>query len=172
MIELIYYNQIRGLIMEMKSMLCLLLMIFILAAAVVPTVNAQAAPATSSVTEVELLPNGDRIETELITYEQPFGAKSTKSGQKTKSYKNSSGAVMWSVTVYGTFSYNGSTATCTSATRSTTCPGSGWSIVSSSASKSGNTATATATAKYSSNGVNYNRTLSVSLSCSPNGTLS
>lgn len=136
-------------------------------------VNVRAEKAAPNVlSETEILPNGDRIETVLVTYSQQDGAKATKSGQKTKSYKNSSGAVMWSVTVYGTFYYNGSTASCTSATHSTTCPGSGWSIISSSASKSGNTATATATAKYTGENNSYTVTRSVSLICSANGTLS
>ena len=154
--------------MKWKKALPLILIVFILAAVPVPSAAAKEAPTAGITTEVEILPNGDRIETVLVTYEQPDGAKSTRSGQKTKSYKNSSGAVLWSVTVYGTFSYNGSSATCTSATRSTTCPGSGWSIVSSSASKSGNTATAIATARY--NNIDYTR--SVTLKCSTNGTLS
>lgn len=150
-----------------KRILSVILITATLFSTLILTAAAQE-PSAVTTTEVELLPNGDYIETELITCDQPDGAKSTASGQKTKKYKNSSGAVMWSVTVYGTFSYNGSSATCTSATRSTTCPGSGWTIVSSSASKSGNTATAKATAEYN----NSHYSLTVSLKCSANGTLS
>ncbi len=149
----------------------ILIMAALLSAFVLPAAAKENTPGVIT-TEVEILPNGDRIETELITYDQPEGAKTIAGGQKTKSYKNSSGAVMWTVTVYGTFNYTGSYATCTSATCSTTCTGSGWSIVSSSASKSGNTAMATATAKHNYNGITYNRTLSVVLSCNPNGLLS
>lgn len=154
--------------MKLRKGLAITLSILTLIGILLPSATAKETPNATVTTEIELLPNGDRIETELIAYEQPEGAKATKSGQKTKSYKNSSGAVMWSVTVYGTFSYTGSSATCTSAARSTTCPGSGWTIVSSSASKSGNTATAKATARYN----NSDYTRSVILQCSVNGTLS
>ena len=154
--------------MKFKRITSAILVITALLSALVITAAAQETSSRVISTEIEILPNGDSIETELITYTELGGAKATKSGQKTKSYKNSSGAVMWSVTVYGTFSYTGSSATCTSASRSTTCPGSGWTIVSSSASKSGNTATAKATAGYN----NSNFSLTVSLKCSANGTLS
>ena len=154
--------------MKLRKGLAITLSILTLIGILLPSATAKDTPNAVVTTELELLQNGDRIETELITYEQPDGAKSTASGQKTKKYKNSSGAVMWSVTVYGTFSYTGSSATCTSASRSTTCPGSGWTIVSSSASKSGNTATAKATARYN----NSTYSLTVSLKCSANGTLS
>ena len=154
--------------MKSKQILSAILMIIVFLSSFVLPAGAKEADTAVTTTEVELLDNGDSIETELITYTVLGGAKATKSGQKTKSYKNSSGAVMWSVTVYGTFSYTGSSATCTSASRSTTCPGSGWTIVSSSASKSGNTATAKATAGYN----NSNFSLTVSLKCSANGTLS
>ena len=154
--------------MKCKRIISVILIMTTLLSAFVLSAAAKENTSVVITTEVEILPNGDYIETELITYVQLDGAKATKSGQKTKSYKNSSGAVMWSVTVYGTFSYTGSSATCTSASRSTTCPGSGWTIVSSSASKSGNTATAKATARYN----NSDYTRSVTLQCSVNGTLS
>lgn len=154
--------------MKSKQIISAIFIITVFLSAFVLPTAAKVSDSAVTTTEVELLPNGDVIETVLVTFEQPDGAKSTASGQKTKKYKNSSGAVMWSVTVYGTFSYNGSSATCTSATRSTTCPGSGWTIVSSSASKSGNTATAKATARYN----NSDYTRSVTLQCSANGTLS
>lgn len=128
------------------------------------------------VVDVEHLENGDYIETVLITNNNGSAdasiLSSTKSGAKTKNYKNSSGAIMWSVTVRGTFSYTGSSATCTSATRSTSAPGTTWSIKSSSVSKSGNTATAKATATHTYGTTSNDISMSVSLSCSANGTLS
>ena len=159
--------------MKLYRMIAFLLVILALVGVLTPPVAACNIDATVGVVTVEPLPNGDRIETELITYARPDGAKATASGQKTKSYKNSSGVVLWSVTVYGSFTYTGSSATCTSATRSTACPSSAWSIVSSSSMRSGNTATATARAKHTdSNGNVSYTTLTVSLSCSASGTLS
>ena len=115
--------------------------------------------------------NGDHIETiissPVIKYKFNRASSTYKSGSKTKNYKNRNGEIMWSVTVYGTFSYNGRTSTCTSASKSTTAPGSLWSIINSSVSKSGNTATARAVARYTSK----DYSMSVSLSCSANGSL-
>lgn len=96
-------------------------------------------------------------------------ATSTKTAKKTANIKNSSGDVLWSVTVTGTFSYNGSTSTCTSAT----AYNSYWKIYSHSSSKSGNTASATATAKnYFDGTVISTLKKTVTLTCSPTGTLS
>lgn len=128
------------------------------------------------IVDVEYLDNGDCIETVLITSGSNSAdasiTASVKTGSKTKSYKNSNGNVLWSVTVKGTFSYSGNSATCISASRSTSAPGSAWTIKSSSVSKSGNTATAKATATYSVASVTQDISMSVSLSCSANGTLS
>ena len=155
--------------MKIGKGLSLVLSVLMLFGMLMPSMTAKEADIAAVSTETEQLANGDYIETVLVTYAQSDGAKaSTVNGQKTKSYKNSSGVVMWSVTVYGTFSYTGSSATCTSASRNTTCPGSGWSIVASSASKSGNTAKATATARYN----NGNYSLSVTLKCNADGVLS
>lgn len=159
--------------MKSKQIFSAVLMITVFLSAFVLPATAKEADSAVTTTEVELLPNGDRIETELITYTELGGAKATKSGHKTKSYKNSNGTVMWSVTVYGAFTYDGSSAVCTTATHSTACPGSGWSIVSSSSTKSGNTATAVATARrYYANGTTSDYTYTVTLKCSVNGVLS
>lgn len=158
--------------MKSKQILSSILMITVFLSSFVLPVEAKEADSAVTTTEVELLPNGDRIETTLTIDAQPNGAKATKSGYKTKSYKNSSGTVMWSVTVYGAFTYDGSSATCTAATHSTACPGSGWSIVSSSSAKSGNTATATAKGKKNDYGVISYHTLTVALKCNANGILS
>ena len=87
---------------------------------------------------------------------------------KTEKYKNASGEVMWSISVTGTFSYNGSSCTCTKATVSTTKPSSMWSLSNKKASKSGNKAIASVTGHAP--GVTVTRT--VTLTCSPSGNLS
>ena len=126
--------------------------------------------------EIEYLENGDYIETIItdFTTENSVStfATNTKTGTKTKSYKNSAGTVQWTVTVKGTFSYNGSTAVCTSCSHSTTSPGVSWSIKSSSHSKSGNTATAKATATHTTDAGTTDLTRSVTLQCSAYGVLS
>lgn len=75
---------------------------------------------------------------------------------------------MWSVSVTGTFTYNGSSCTCTKATVSTTKPSSTWSLSNKKASKSGNKAIASVTGHAP--GVTVTRT--VTLTCSATGKLS
>lgn len=110
---------------------------------------------------------------EVVDSIETVRATQTKTAKKTAYIKNSSGAVLWSVTVTGTFSYNGTTSTCTSSSVSTSVSNSYWSIVSKSSSKSGNKASAKATAKNSINGDTIaTMTKEVTLTCSPTGALS
>lgn len=127
----------------------------------------------NTVVSVEYLENGDYIETIIVTESSGVSTYSgTKTGTKTANYKNSAGAILWSVTIRGTFSYNGSTAICTSCSHSTTSPGSNWYIKSSSSSRSGATATAYATAHYSDNSGSFDKSMSISVTCSKFGVIS
>lgn len=155
----------------MKKILLILLTITMLSFSMLCT-PVSAASTTEKVTAVtiEYLENGDYIET-IITYEEA-PTRSSKTASKTSNYKDSSGTVMWSVTVRGTFSYNGTTSSCTAVSHSTASPGTYWSIKSASSSKSGNTATAKATATYSFLSVSQDYSTTVKLTCSANGTLS
>ena len=87
---------------------------------------------SSKQVEVEKLDNGDYIETfiesedsELVT----MSAAKTITKTKTAQYKNSSGEVLWSVSIKGTFTYDGKTSKCTSCSHSTTAPSKYWSIL-------------------------------------------
>lgn len=120
---------------------------------------------------IEKLENGDYIET-IITYYETDDRAATKSGSKISNYKNSSGVILWSVTVYGSFTYNGTTSSCTSVSHSTSSPGDGWSIKNSSSSRSGNCATANATATLRKGLVSQDFSMTVNLYCSPYGILS
>lgn len=120
-------------------------------------------------TTIEYLDNGDYIET--IISEESL-TRGTKTASKTKNYKNDNGEVMWSVTVRGTYTYDGVVALCTSCTHSTSTSSSVWTIKSSSSSRSGNTATANATATLKAGFISKDYSMSVKLSCSPDGTLS
>ena len=100
-------------------------------------------------------------------------ATSTKTAKKAGSHKNASGTVLWSVTVTGTFTYNGTTSSCTKSVVSTSVSNFNWKISSSSSSKSGNKATATATAKCFYDGSMISTTSkTVTLTCDKNGNLS
>lgn len=125
---------------------------------------------------IEYLDNGDYIENVITDDTSNSGisiyATNTITKTKTSYYKNSSGTVLWSVAIKATFSYNGSTSTCTSCSHSTTAPASSWSIKSASHSKSGNTATAKATATHTTSVGSADYTRSVTIKCSATGVVS
>ena len=139
-----------------------------------PSIASAAVPADATI--VETFEDGSYIETvieETTSTSSSRSTSSTISGKKTTTYRNSDGSAVWSVTVTGTFTYNGSSATCTKSTVSATSYNSNWKISNTSASKSGASAQATATSKKYSNGICIKTTTqSVSLTCSKNGTLS
>lgn len=153
---------------------CITLLLTITLALYHPTAASAAVPTDATI--VETFEDGSYIETVIEEATSASSARSTTStvsGKKTNTYRNSEGSALWSVTVTGTFTYNGSSATCTKSTVSATSYNSNWKISSSSASKSGATAKATVSAKRYADGT-YIRTMtqSVSLTCSQNGTLS
>lgn len=137
--------------------------------------SVQAADSVIS-THTEYLENGDELEITIIEHERNVSPKSTsktKSASKVAKYRDNKGTVCWSVTVTGTFTYNGSTSKCTASKVSASSNNSNWRIASKSSSRSGNTASATATAKrYNGSTVVQTITRTVKLSCSKNGTLS
>lgn len=104
---------------------------------------------------------------------QPFSATQAKSGSKTVRYENASGTTLWYVTVHASFTYNGSTSSCTSTDVTAGSNSSAWKVTNKSSWKSGNTGYASATGhQYNILGMETN-TLSrtVSISCTKNGTL-
>ena len=107
----------------------------------------------------------------IITVDNKVKSSGIITGKKTNNYK-SNGVIMFSVVVTGTFSYDGSHATCTNATASASSKNTNWKIVSKNASKSGNTALATVTVNKCVNNVPVNTIKeSVALSCDANGNL-
>ena len=123
----------------------------------------------------EYLENGDYFEITTIKHDSNdfFSTSKTITASRTAKYVTSSGTVCWSVTVTGTFTYNGSTSKCTASKVSASSNNSNWKIASKSSNRSGSTASATATAKlYKGSTVIKTSTKIVKLSCSKNGTLS
>ncbi len=111
-------------------------------------------------------------ETYFVTTIIEYPSKGSISGSKTTSYV-SSNTTQWTYTINGTFSYNGSSSSCTSVSDSYSISNSNWHMDSHSCWKSGNTANGTVTMKHKVLGVTINTvTRSLVLSCSPNGTLS
>ena len=107
--------------------------------------------------------------TEYPTALSTSAAGQTKRGSKTVCDFDSSGKQLYSLTVYGTFTYNGSVAKATASSYSYTVDNSSWSFVSGSSSIFG--ACADATASFKLLGI-ITKTLDVRLMCSPSGVLS
>ncbi len=122
----------------------------------------------NSVYEVTYFEDGSYLTTEVVTYASTRAA-STRSGHKTATYSNASGVTLWTFTVYGTFTYNGTTSSATKASYGFNISDSNWSLKSANAYCSGNQAIAEGTF---SGGIFTTRNTSVGLSCSPSGVLS
>ena len=121
----------------------------------------------------EQFQDGSYIE---VTIEQShvFARSSTITGKKTASYKGSSGTIYWSVTVTGTFTYNGKTASCIKSLVSTKNNSVSWKLSNAKSSKSGATALASVTAKQYHQDGNVLKTVNRTdkLTCSASGKLS
>lgn len=114
---------------------------------------------------IEYLDNGDYLITEV--YRSSAQLFSGTNGYKTSTYTHADGSTVFSVTVYGTFTYNGSTSSATSASATVRLISANASFVSKNAYTSGASAYATGTVKYG--GINISRT--VVLTCDKNGNL-
>jgi len=100
-------------------------------------------------------------------------AVQTKTGYKNYSFYNSDDELQWVVTVGGVFTYNGSSATCTESTVSSTVYKSNWKVKSAVASKSGATAIGDFVVKrYTLLVPVQTVNVHLTLTCSPTGTLS
>lgn len=156
-----------------------LLLTFIITFVALGSMSANAAevPKETQI-QIKYLENGDYIETVIKdeipddTVTPPLATTKTITKSKTNYYKNSAGNVMWSVTIKGTFTYDGSTSKCTSCSHSASAPGTTWSIKNVSSSKSGNSATAKATATHKDGSLSTDYSMSVTIKCSANGTVS
>lgn len=123
-------------------------------------------------TVVEYFDDGSYIVT-TITEEVNNTRATTKTGSKTSTYKNSDGEIQWTYKVTGTFSYTGSSSTCTAVSDSYSISNNNWHMSSHSCSKSGNTANGTVTMKYKVLGITTDTvTRNVTLTCSATGVLS
>ena len=100
-------------------------------------------------------------------------ATQTKSGTKGWIFYNANGVQLWKVQITGTFSYTGSTSTCTGVTKATFIYNSAWKVTAESCSKSSNKALGSFTVKrYTLLVPVQTENVSLTLTCSANGTLS
>lgn len=100
-------------------------------------------------------------------------ATNTITGQKHYTYYDSANTQIWKATLKGTFTYTGSSATCTSSKITYTIYDSSWKITEATATKSGNKAMGDVTAKKYFLGI-PTKTVdkTITITCSANGTLS
>lgn len=100
-------------------------------------------------------------------------ATSTKSGTKTYTYYSASDVIQWKAALSGTFTYTGSSSSCTASDCDITIYNSDWYIYTNMPSKSGNTAKAEITMKRKLLGVTVDtENLTITLTCDANGNLS
>jgi len=92
--------------------------------------------------ETESLPDGGYFVTETVVTPVSRGSLNT---ERRDCYYNTSGEKQWTMVLKGSFTYNGTTATCTSASVTYTIYNSNWHHKSHSAWASGNTANGTLT---------------------------
>ncbi len=127
---------------------------------------------TGQSTVVAVFEDGSYCVTTIIQEEVASSSRAStqiKTGTKAKNYYNASGVLQFTLIVRGTFSYDGSTATATKAQYGYSISQTAWTFVSARTTRNGATATAIGTFRQSGT---YDRTLSVSLTCSPDGVLS
>lgn len=131
-------------------------------------------PVKASSFDVEHLPNGDYIVSEISPISSDISLlSSTVTKTKTSTYYTSDNVKCWSVSVTGTFTYGNGSSSCKSASCSTSVYNSSWSTGSRKSSKSGNKATASAIGERYSNGkVVQTVSRSVTLTCSSTGQFS
>lgn len=127
-----------------KRIICFLCFICLMG-----SVTAYAATPCASVSEstavqsIVLLKNGDCL---MISAPKVLSVqRGTITGEKHYSYRASDGTIRWTATLTGTFTYNGSTATCTAASCETSVQQGNWHETYNHAYPSGNTAQADVT---------------------------
>lgn len=110
-----------------------------------------------------------------VTLESAPQTRASGSLTKTKNYtcKETDGTAQWKISLTGSFTYTGTTSTCTAASCNVTIYQSIWSAASKSASKSGNTAYGTARILRKYLGVTVSdKTYNLTLTCDKNGNVS
>ena len=149
----------------------LILIVLILFFITTLPINAFAKVCVSETENIIYFDNGSYITIEIVSTNTR--ATSTKTGTKIYTYRNSDGVEQWKATLSGTFTYNGTTSSCTASSCSVSIAKTNWYVVSKSASKSGNSATAALTMGRKLLGVTVEKTdATIRLTCDKNGNLS
>lgn len=125
-------------------------------------------------TETEYFENGDYLVTTIVTYPQSRSNSGSVRADKTTTYNNASGDVLWSLTVTGTFFYvYGVSCTCTAASGSAASYSSSWKVSEPTTAYSGNTARCSVSATHYFSIIPLNTVnATVALACDTYGNLS
>lgn len=121
------------------------------------------------------LSNGMYIETIIVEEcsNSTFATTNTKTGSKIAYIKNSSNTTIATFKITGTFTYDGSTSQCTAASHSSTVTNSSWTFTFKSANRLTNRAIGQYILETKQSGITVNKVSdTITLTCSPNGTLS
>lgn len=122
-----------------------------------------------TVEEVILLENGDYIT--VTTQTTATYASGTKTGKRPYTFTHD-GVIKWQATLTATYTYNGITSVCTSASCPVEIYDSTWYVVSKSVVKSGNAAMADITKGYKVLGVTVSKSsYTITLFCDKDGNL-
>lgn len=155
----------------MKKIIAVLLAVVMMLG--VCPISALASENVTTETDVEYFEDGSYMVTEMTTSTISTFAAKTVSKTKSAHYYDSNDNKEWTVSLSATFSYTGSSATCTGATTSHTIYNDAWKVTSAVPSKSGNKATGTFTVKKYVLGIpvkTVNKTLTIT--CSNTGVCS
>lgn len=110
--------------------------------------------ANSDVLIEEVYEDGSYIESTVILDNEMNYTRATKvSGNKKYSYKSSSGKLLWVATLYGSFTYNGTSAKCTNTSLKVSISDDNWKATGKNSHASGNVAIGEVTTKKYTKGV-------------------
>lgn len=146
---------------------------FLLAVLIVMLLPLSVGALENSISSEEVVWFEDGSSLVITIQESNSRASGTKTGTKQYTYRDSNGDLSWIAALTGTFTYTGTSSTCTSASINVTIYDSLWYNVSKSSSKSGNTATGTVTMGLKVLGVTVSKpTYNLTLTCDKDGNLS
>lgn len=122
-------------------------------------------------TEVIYIEDGSYFVVEVYDIQTRTGNSVT--GTKTVKYNSNSGELLWKAVLRGIFTYDGSSADCTSSVCNVTIYDDGWYVVSKKTATSGASATCALTMGNKLLGVTVNKvSYNIKLTCDKNGNLS
>ena len=152
----------------MKKFICLILLATMLLTAL--PFGASAAQETQTNDNIIYMDDGSYI---VIEISENLSRSTTVKNTKTYTYYSSSGNEEWKAVLSGTFTYNGTTSTCTASSFDVTITNTNWYLASQTVGKSGNSATVEYTMGRKFLGITVDkRALSMTLTCDTNGNFS